>query len=395
MKIKKHTLAWAIFFYCLLLALFSTITFSVGENIVHREVDPIHRFAIYQLENESRKALTFREGYEGLRDIRIYLEKNNGYAISFVLKDVEGNIVDSHLPSGTYDPTYSFEIPIHNLQSNISNLLEGSTEKPTEKLGDLAVMFKYSNPLVSHWHFFSFAIGFIVSLSIVGIYAMHQAYVYRKETDEQRQNIAIISVSLFKAEQSVIRAKSVIDRLYHYFENEFKRPADIIRRHKYSEKGGEELSNKALEKLTYNLDTVLQARDKWLSSGIDGLTETRSDVYVVGNLSCMSSLSLALELEEIRLVSVKNKDEIEDLKGDCVCIFDLDPMINNSSEIVDYIQSLPANAYKIGIYSGVINDADIFDMEFDIDWVIKEPLVSQITNAIKNRPKIKDLLPFS
>lgn len=395
MKNKKYSMAWATFFFCLLFFLFSSITFYVGGNVVSREIDPLHKFSIYQLEKESRKALTFREGYDGLRDIRIYLEKNNRYTISFLLKDHDGNIVDSHIPTTNHTPTYTFEIPIHNLQSNISNLIEGSSEKPTERLGDLMVMFKYSNPFISYWHLFSFAIGFVISLSIVGIYAMHQAYVYRRETGEQRQKIANISVSLFKTEQSVVRAKSIIDRLYHYFENEFKRPADIIRRHKQSEMGSEELSSKALEKLTYNLETVLQARDKWLSSGIEGLVESKLDVYVIGNLSCLSSLSLALELEEIRLISVMNKDDINDLSDDCICIFDLDPMINNSTEIFDCIQLLPKNSYKIGIYSGAIDEADIYGMEFDLDWVIKEPLVSQITGAINNKPRITDHLPFN
>lgn len=395
MKNKKYSLAWAAFFFGLLLFLFSLIAFFVGGRAISGEIEPLHNFAIHQLEKESRKALTFREGYDGLRDIRIYLEKNNRYTISFLLKDRDGHIVESHIPNTSQAPTYSFEVPIHNLQSNITNLLDGSSEKPTEKLGDLIVMFKYSNPIISYWHLCSVLIGFVISLSIVGIYAMHQAYVYRKETGEQSQKIATISVSLFKSEQSVVRAKSIIDRLYHYFENEFKRPADIIRRHKQSEKGSEELSSKALEKLTYNLGTVLQARDKWLSSGIEGLVESKSDVYVIGNLSCLSSLSLALELEEIRLVSVSSKDDIKDLEDDCICIFDLDPMINNASEIVEHIQLLPETSYKVGIYSGAIDESDIYDMEFDLDWVIKEPLVSQIVGAINNKPRIKDHLPFN
>lgn len=391
---KKYSLSWAMFFFCLLLFLFTSITFYVGEQSVSREIDPLHKFAIYQLEEESRKALTFRDGYDGLRDIRIYLEKSNGYSISFLLKDRDGSVVDSHIPTTNHTPTYTFEIPIHNLQSDISNLLHGSTEKPTQKLGELTVMFQYSSPVITYWPLFSFIIAFVVSLSIVGVYAMQQAHFYRRESGEQKEKVATISLSLFRAEQSVLRAKSIIDRLYHYLENEFKRPADIIRRHKKSDMGSEELSSRALEKLTYNLGTVLQAREKWLSSGIEGLVESKSDVYVVGNLSCLSSLSLALELEQIRLVCVKEKDDCKALNDECICIFDLDPMINNATEISSCIRLLPPSAYKIGIYSGAINEADIYDMDFDLDWVIKEPLVSQITGAIKNRPRITDHLPF-
>lgn len=394
MKNNKHFFIWAIFYFILVFLLFSGVTFYVGKSSVSSELEPLHKFTIFQLEKESRKALTFREGYEGLRDVRIFLEKNNKHNISFTLKDEKGNIVDAHILHSNDKPTYIFQIPIHNLQSDISDLLTGSSEKPTEKIGDLKVMFNYSNPIHSKWYLFSFAIGFAISFSVVGMFAIHQAYFYYKESSEQKDKISDISVSLFETEQAVARAKSIIDRMYHYLENEFKRPADIIRRHTYSEMGSEELSSKALDKLTYNLETVLQARDKWLSSGMDGLTASTSDVYAVGNLSCLSSLSLALELEQIRLVAIKSKKDIVDLKEDCTCIFDLDPMINNSNDIIEFIQLLPNNSYKIGIFSGAIDEMDIYNMNFDLDWVIKEPLVSQITEAVNTKPRISEQVLF-
>lgn len=393
MKNKKYLIIWGSFFFVIMFLLFSIIIFWFGNSSISREFEPLHKFVISQLEKESRKALTFSESYEGLSDIRIDLEKNSGYTISFILKDYNGNTVDSYVPSVASNASYTFDVPIHNLQSDVADLLNGASEKPTEKLGDLKVMFSYKNPIFASWLFLSFVIGFVTTLSVLGFYAIYQAFFYYREVNEQKEKITTLSVSIFKEKQAVLRAKSVIDRLYHYFEIEFKRPADIIHRHKKSE-GSEELSSKALEKLVYNLETVLQARNKWLSNGLDCLVEATSDVYVIENFSCLSSLSLALESEEINLVSVNSKEEAKNLPNDSTCIFDLDPMVNNSSDIAEYINLLP-NVYKIGIFSGAIDESEIYDMEFDVDWVIKDPLVSQITDAIKNKPKITAHLPFN
>ncbi len=390
MKYSRCSLIWGALAFTVVAALSAAMIYVIGKNSLSSMLQPLHDFALAQLENESRKVLTFREGYEGLRDIRIALEKNKSYTIAFQLRDTQERLLEAFIPrkKGGYEVTYTYHVPIHNLQSDISDLLGGTTSKATKTLGQLSVVFTYNNVIYANFLLFSIGFGVLLSLCIFGVYSMHQWRVFYKETGALKEQVSETTISLFQAEHKQERTQSILDRLFQYLETEFKRPADIIRRHKHS--GNEDdLSQKALEKLTFNLETVLQARNKWAIS-LNEIFDAAIDVYAVGHLSCYSSLSLALEMERIRLLRITETSEIQGLKEDSVCLFDLDPMINNSTDIIRYTNLLP-HCYKIGIFSGGVTDEEIYEMAYDVDWVAKDPSVSQIISAIKDKPKMVQL----